>query len=143
MKNQQATPLKQVLSIAAGLLAFAVIGSATAKELKVTLKGDQEVPAVTSAGTGTASITVNDDGTVSGAVTTSGIVATKAHIHAAAAGANGPVILDLTKTGETWTVPAGAKLTPEQLADYKAGKLYVNVHTAANPKGDMRAQLMP
>jgi len=40
-------------------------------------------------------------------------------------------------------VPAGAKLTPEQILAWKAGNLYVNVHTAEHPGGEVRAQLKP
>ena len=64
-----------------------------------------------------------------------------AHIHEGAAGANGPVIVPLTKDGDTYKVPAGAKLTSAQLASFKAGNLYVNVHSAANPGGEIRGQL--
>ena len=67
-----------------------------------------------------------------------------AHVHAGAAGANGPVIIPLTKTAEgVWSVPPGTKLSAEQLKAYQAGGLYVNVHTEANKGGEIRAQLMP
>ena len=122
---------------------LAVCGFASATEYKLTLMGDQEVPAVQSAGTGSGTIVINDDMTVSGSVKTTGITGTKAHIHEAAAGKNGPVIVELKNDGDTWSVPAGTKLTAAQFASYKSGNLYVNVHTAANPKGDMRAQIKP
>jgi hypothetical protein len=76
-------------------------------------------------------------------VTTTGIAGTAAHVHEAATGKNGPVIIPLTKSGDTYTVPAGAKLTDAQFASFQAGNLYVNVHTAANPDGEMRGQLKP
>lgn len=76
-------------------------------------------------------------------MTRNGIAGTAAHIHEAAAGKNGPVIIPLTKNGDTYAVPAGAKLTDEQFASFQAGNLYVNVHTAVNPGGEMRAQLKP
>ena len=117
--------------------------TAVAVDVKVTLAGDQEVPPVKSAGTGAGMIIVGTDKSVSGSVTTTGIPGTQAHIHEAAAGTNGPVIVPLTKAGDTYTVPAGAKLTDAQFASFQAGKLYVNVHTAANPGGEMRAQLKP
>jgi hypothetical protein len=117
--------------------------SATAAEINVTLSGDQEVPPVKSAGTGIGSIIISSDRTASGSVTSSGIAGTAAHIHEAAQGKNGPVIIPLTKDGNTYAVPAGAKLTDEQFESYKVGNLYVNVHTAANPEGEIRGQLKP
>jgi hypothetical protein len=116
---------------------------ATAADIKVTLSGDQEVPPVKSAGAGTGSIIIGTDRTVSGSVTSTGIAGTAAHIHEAAPGKNGPVILPLTKDGDTYAVPTGAKLTDAQFASFQAGNLYVNVHTAANPGGEVRGQLKP
>ena len=110
----------------------------------VALSGAQEVPPVTTSATGMAMIAVAADGTVSGSAKTSGVVGTMAHIHMGAAGTNGGVIVPLTKMDDnTWGVPAGAKLTPEQMAAYKAGNLYVNVHSAANKGGELRGQLKP
>jgi len=117
-------------------------GLALAAELK--LSGANEVPAVTTTASGTGTITVAEDGSVSGSVKTTGVAATMAHIHVAAAGKNGPVIVPLTKTAEgEWSVPAGAKLNAEQMKSYKAGELYINVHSDANKGGEIRAQLMP
>ena len=109
----------------------------------VKLSGDQEVPAVKSAGAAAGAITIGDDGAVSGSVTATGFTPTAAHIHQAAAGKNGPVIVPFTKDGDKFSAPAGAKLTPDQMKAYKAGELYVNVHSAANPGGEVRAQLKP
>jgi hypothetical protein len=110
----------------------------------LSLSGAQEVPPVTTSASGTGTISVGADKSVSGSVTTSGLAAMAAHIHEGAMGANGPVIIPLTKTSDNvWSVPAGAKLTDAQYESYKAGKLYVNVHSAANKGGEIRAQLKP
>jgi len=119
-------------------------GFAVGEEVKVNLSGSQEVPAVTTSASGTGAITVGADRSVSGSVTTSGLVGTMAHIHEAPAGKNGPVIIPLTKSGnDGWTVPPGAKLTDAQYQAFKAGDLYVNVHSDQHKGGEIRAQLKP
>jgi CHRD domain-containing protein len=111
---------------------------------KIQLTGAQEVPPVKTDAKGTAEIKVAADKTVSGSVATSGINGLAAHIHQGAAGRNGPVIIPLTKKDDGgWAVPAGAKLTDAQYTAYKAGDLYVNVHSAAHKGGEIRAQLKP
>ena len=107
------------------------------------LTGAQEVPASGSAATGYASVAVNPvSGAVYGAVITTGITGTAAHIHEAAAGVAGPVIVPLTSAGAgVWTVPAGSTLTAAQVTSWNNGTLYVNVHTAAFPGGEIRGQI--
>ena len=119
-------------------------GPVLSDEVKVTLSGDQEIPPVTTSGSGTGTITVGEDKSVSGKVTISGITPLVAHIHEAPAGTNGPIIIPLTKTSDTvWIVPAGAKLTDAQYASYKAGNLYYNFHTEAHRSGEIRGQIKP
>jgi hypothetical protein len=114
------------------------------QNVQVTLSGGDEVPAVTTPASGFGTITIGDDKAVSGSVTTSGVVGIAAHIHDGAPGKNGPVIVPLTKSSEnTWSVPAGAKITDAQYEDFKAGNLYVNVHSAAHKGGEIRGQLKP
>ena len=126
-----------------GVLALGM-GPAIGKEVKVMLSGGQEVPPVSTTASATGDITIGDDMSVSGSVTTSGINATMAHIHMAAPGSNGPPIVHLKKTGDNvWSVPPGAKLTAEQYKSYQAGDLYINVHSDAHDKGELRGQIKP
>lgn len=139
-----------MINVTASRIALALVAvlsfssAAIAQTVSVDLKGGSEVPANTSTASGTGSISVAADKSVSGKITTTGIEGKMAHIHTGAAGANGPVLVGLTKDGDNgWTVPAGAKFTDEQYAAYLAGGLYVNVHTAAHPGGEIRGQLLP
>ncbi|HEX7229294.1 MAG TPA: CHRD domain-containing protein [Candidatus Binatia bacterium] len=112
--------------------------------VKVKLTGDEEVPPVKTAASGTGSFVIAPDKSVSGSITTTGVDGTAAHIHEGPAGKNGPVIVPLTKgANNTWSVAPGAKLTDAQYESYKSGNLYVNVHSAANKGGEIRAQLKP
>jgi hypothetical protein len=128
------------------LLLLLVCGStaATAQSISAELKGNSEVPANGSTASGIASISVAADKSVTGNIITTGIAGTMAHIHTGMAGANGPVMVALSKNDAgAWNVPVGTKLSDEQYAAYMAGGLYVNVHSAAHPGGEIRAQLLP
>lgn len=130
-------------AIALAIMAFTA-GSALAGAVQVQLSGSQEVPPVQSAAAGSGTLMINDDKTVSGSVTTTGVKGTMAHIHEAPAGKNGGVAIPLEKKGDNeWAVPAGAKLTDDQYKAFKAGNLYVNVHSEANKGGEIRGQLKP
>jgi len=109
----------------------------------VSLSGAEEVPPVSTSASGNGSFRIADDGAISGSVTTKGVAGTMAHIHVGAKGKNGPVIVPLTKDGDTYSVPEGRKLTDAQMKAFKEGGLYVNVHSAAHKGGEVRAQLQP
>ena len=111
--------------------------------ISVKLSGAEEVPPVSTPGSGSGSFRVAEDGTITGSVTTKDVQGTMAHIHRAPKGQNGPIIVPLDKNGDTYTVPAGRKLTKEQMDDLKKGNLYVNVHTAKNKGGEVRGQIQP
>jgi len=129
---------------AAAALLAAGVSSALAADVKLKLTGAEETPPVTTTATGTGTITVNADKSVSGMVKTTGIEGTMAHIHEGAPGVAGAPIITLTKGADnSWAVPAGSKLTDEQYASFKAGNLYVNVHSAEHKAGEIRGQLKP
>ena len=135
---------RKPLAIAALLASCFGAGLALAQQ-ELRLTGAEETPPNNSTAVGTGSIKVDADGNVSGTVSTPTLAQPRAaHIHEGAPGKAGPPIITLSGGDPgTWTVPEGAKLTPEQLLAYKAGNLYVNVHTAEHPGGELRTQLKP
>jgi hypothetical protein len=67
--------------------------------------------------------------------------AVAAHFHdASAPGGNGPPIVPAANAG-TSPIKGTATLTDAQIADLNAGKVYFNVHTQANPGGEIRGTL--
>ena len=112
--------------------------------VRVTLSGSQEIPPVTTSASGIGVVVVGADKSISGSVTTSGVVVTAAHIHEAPPGQNGGIVINLVKTSENvWPITPGAKLSDAQYEAYKAGNLYFNIHSAANRGGEIRGQIKP
>ena len=115
----------------------------------VVLSPAQEVPAITGAARGEGSLEVNETtGAISGSVTVSGLSgpATAGHIHAGEAGKNGGIVIGLEQSSgnqNQLNIPAGTVLTSNQLEELLAGKLYINIHTSANPTGEIRGQILP
>ena len=111
------------------------------------LSGDAAVPEVNSLGSGRAAMTLNE---VTGALIVqaqvSGLAdAVAAHVHEGYAGEGGPVLVGLAQdssNAERWFVEDGT-LNAAGLSAFAAGRLYVNVHTPANPGGEIRGQLLP
>jgi hypothetical protein len=137
---------KKVMRIAGWSFAAAMAIASTvalAETMNVKLTGEQEVPPVQGSSSGSGTVTINNDGSVSASVSASGFTPTAAHIHEGKAGTNGKVIVPFTKEGDKFVAPPGAKLTPDQMKAFKDGDLYVNIHSAAHPGGEVRAQLKP
>ena len=111
-----------------------------------TLTGDQENPAVTTSATGTGTFKLTDT-ELEFSITVEGLTFTAAHFHNGAIGINGGVVRPITDdfTGNTasgiWTSTDPDPLTPELIADLLAGNLYINIHTTANPGGELRGQV--
>jgi len=131
-----------------GALALCLVSGAAQAETKVfkaTLSGGSEVPPTTSAGTATATATL-DTATkkLSWDVAYSGLTgpALAAHIHGPAnPGQNAGVVVPLKVTASP--IKGSKTLTAAQEADLEAGKYYVNIHTKINKDGEIRGQLMP
>jgi hypothetical protein len=117
---------------------------ASSQEIKVVLSGNQEIPPVATSASGIGTITVDANRSVIGNATITGMSVTVAHIHEAAAGTNGPIIVPLIRTADNvWSVPSGARLTDAQYESYKAGNLYFNIHSEAHRSGEIRGQIKP
>lgn len=135
----------RILLATLALGATALAGHAFAEKvaMKATLNGASEVPANTTAGSGTADI---DYDTTSKKLTWklnySGLTgpATMAHFHGPAEpGKNAPVAVPITPPSSP--SEGSATLTDAQAADLMTGKYYVNVHTEANKGGEIRGQV--
>jgi len=138
------TTLKRATAFATAVLLAAGVGLASAATVHVKLTGKHEVPAVKTMAHGSGVIEVAADGTVTGKVTTHGMKGIMAHIHEGAPGEDGKPIIALAQGPEgTWSVPPGSKLTADQLKEFRAGHLYVNVHSDAHKAGEIRGQLKP
>ena len=129
--------------------AWAGLAQASPQSFTVPLTGAEQVPAVETAGTGSAALTY-DPATrvVTWTVTYSGLSgpATMAHFHGPAdKGKNGPVVVWLSTKGSSAESPfkGEATLTPEQAQQFAAGEWYVIVHTQAHPGGEIRGQVVP
>jgi hypothetical protein len=111
------------------------------------LSGEEEVPSTGSQATAQASFMIDlATGAVEGQLTINGLTATAAHIHDAFAGVNGPILVGLVQDAgdpSLFTVPAGAMLDTAGIDRLLAGALYVNAHSAANPGGEIRGQILP
>jgi hypothetical protein len=111
---------------------------------KAELKGASEVPPTTSSGTGNLTATYD---TTSKKLSWKGNVsglsgnATAAHFHGPAEpGKNAAVMVPAPGT-TTGAFEGTATLTDEQAKALTAGQTYFNVHTVANPNGELRGQV--
>ena len=135
---------KTMLATLAFGAAVAFAGPAFADKMKATLDGKSEVPANASTGTGTAELDYDPASKkLSWKLTYTGLSgpATAAHFHGPAeAGKNAGVAVAIPNATSS-PVEGSATLTDAQAADLVAGKYYINIHTAANPGGEIRGQV--
>lgn len=140
------TSFRQPILAAFACVAVLVLAASAAAEtvnLKADLKGANEVPPNDSKAAGAVTATYD---TASKKLTWKGNYsnlsgpAAAAHFHAGEAGKNGGVAIPIPGA-ETTPFEGSATLTDAQAADLMAGRLYVNIHTAAHKAGEIRGQV--
>ena len=151
-----------VTGLATVVVAAAFAAKPAAKNFVASLKGANENPATTSKGAGEAVFNLRS-GVLKFRLSASTIKnVTAAHIHCGAKGVNGPVVATLwsgtamnphglfakstvtvAAVGASTECPGGVADLNGLLAKMRTGNTYVNVHTTANPGGEIRGQIKP
>ena len=137
------------------LIGLAISISASATHLRdqillsARMNGAQEVPSINTNAVGVTALSLNSThDTLCVKMTVTGLsgAITGAHIHMGALGVSGPVLFNLSTfisaTSAAFTI-TGNNLTPALLSEYLKGNMYINVHTTANPNGEIRGQIIP
>lgn len=142
--------MKKVIYLLAGIALVAGVSNGVSPAyaekitLKAELKGTNEVPPNASPASGHAEASLDTDSKVlTYKVTYADLTgpALGAHFHGPGeAGKNAGIALPFKLTPSP--IEGTATLTDNQVTDLLAGKWYANVHTAANPGGELRGQMM-
>lgn len=110
------------------------------------LKGSSEVPPVTTSATGSGFLALNQSSRqFSGFVKLAGLSSAvrNAALQIGAAGTNGTTIVSMANSGNgIWSVPPNTILGTAQVANFNNDELYFNIHTEANPGGELRGQIL-
>ena len=136
---------RTVVTICA-LTLVSVAAHAATIHLKANLKASSEVPPKDSAGTGTLRATLNTEtNELTYHIVFSGMTGpvAAAHFHGPAAeGVNAGPQVPIKMSPITSPINGKATLTADQAKDLLDGKWYFNLHTAANPGGEIRGQVL-
>jgi hypothetical protein len=114
--------------------------------LRAQLRGDNEVPPVTSPGKGEAEVLIDTvtrevRWTIKYQDLTTPLSATHFHGPSASSG-NAPILVPIaTKLDRSGTIEGKASVNEQQIQDMLAGRWYINVHTPTHPSGEIRGQL--
>jgi hypothetical protein len=127
--------------------AFVSAASAATVSYSASLSGSREIPKTDSKGKGKLAATFDTKTKeLKYTLTFDGLSgpATAAHLHGPAnAKANAGVIAPLGEKNPASPVTGTVTLTDDQAKELQSAKIYVNVHTAANPGGEIRGQVRP
>ena len=140
--------MKRSVIIALSALVVLVVAAAckpalTPTTFEIALTGSQEVPPNASTAVGTANVTVVGNRlAIDGAWDGFGIVDPGAHVHGpGAAGVNAPILFELSYDNASRTFEGTFTMNADQMAYFLADELYVNLHSAAYPGGEIRGQI--
>jgi Fe-S cluster biogenesis protein NfuA len=140
-----------VVVVLGGVVGCPQSDGTTAQESMFTasLTGAQEVPAVTTGASGSGTFTLNEAKTaLTFSITASGLsgAVTAAHFHSAPSGVSGGVVFDVgnfvQESGGQVTIDGTWNLAASDVASLEGGEIYINIHTAQNPAGEIRGQLV-
>jgi len=142
---------QKLFAVFAGLTLLVAIGACspalTPTTFEVVLTPAQEVPPTDSASdaTGTANVTVAGNRlAIDGAWDSFDIVDPGAHVHGPAlAGANAGILFALSYDNASRTFEGTFTLDQEQMSNFLDNELYINLHSAAFPGGEIRGQITP
>jgi hypothetical protein len=146
MRRTLSLPFAGAAAVAIAL-AFATPSYAQSVQFKAALNGATEVPPNQTTGTGTLTATFDPATKVltwKGDFSGLSGDAQAAHFHGPAEpGKNAGVLVWISTKGAPLKSPfeGSAALTDDQVTDLMTGQLYVNIHTTANPGGELRGQL--
>jgi hypothetical protein len=142
--------LALLTAAAAGMYVGSTVGAGAAGAGKVrpftsVLTSGQEVPVGTSAAMGLAFLTFEEKTReLTYSITYQGLSSaeTAAHFHGPAApGVDAGVLVGIDQTGAA--KQGTVVLTKEQAASLKKGLVYINIHSANFPGGEIRGQVLP
>jgi hypothetical protein len=137
--------LRSTLLAAVFAAGFVTAASAATLQFHATMNGASEVPPNKTPGSGEVLATLDTTKKeLTYTVTFENLTgpATAAHFHGPAApGKNAGVVVPIGAKSPTSPVHGTATLTDAQIKDLEAGMWYANVHTAANPGGEIRGQV--
>ena len=121
------------------------VESTLAFAMDIPLVGTNEVPSVTTTATGVATLRMTADKKLYSKIVVTSLEAndtlTLGHIHKAAAGVNGSVIVDLIPAATDFGVLKTFTLTDALYNDVLTSQVYVNVHSKRKPSGIVRGQI--
>jgi hypothetical protein len=148
LRSSLPTVVRRLVTTSALACALAAAATAQVVTFDLTLSGVQEVPPVLSAGTGSATVTLDTSSnmvTVTGTFSNLNSTASDCHIHGPApAGRIGGIVLGLGFTrAQTGSISGSGTLTSTQAAQMLAGLTYINVHSNTSPSGEIRGQICP